>query len=217
MSSNDSPYEEYLNLAELLSLQRPLTPRTDTSIWAAEHFFIVIHQSCELLLHQAILDLTSIDQYLRHTPLHCVEQVEACLSRVEALVRLLHHHLDLFDHLPPQVFAAFRTRLKGASGAQSSQFAELFSRTGTGPHAGDVGGNLAENRALVDSPRLNYALHALQKAVHEWQEHHVSVVRTMIGGQRGTGGTSGARYLSSRVTSLGHETLRGLPEPYRHE
>jgi tryptophan 2,3-dioxygenase len=201
MPSDSSPYETYLRLDELLTLQRPLTPPSDTQLWVAEHFFIVLHQSSELLLRQALLDLGSISHHLgSHSP-DSVAQAEVCLRRTEALIALLHHHLDLFDHLAPHTFAAFRPGLDGASGAQSVQFDHLFSLTGTGPGANGGSGSLAEEQALLDSPRLSGALHAVQKAVHAWQERHVTVVRAMIGDQRGTGGTNGAPYLASRVTA----------------
>jgi tryptophan 2,3-dioxygenase len=50
-------YRDYLHLDTLLCLQQPRVPPGDTRSWAAEHLFIVVHQTCELWLAQILLDL----------------------------------------------------------------------------------------------------------------------------------------------------------------
>src|SRR5439155_2978491 len=43
----DVRYRDYLHLDSLLELQHPQSPPDDRRVYAAEHFFIVVHQSSE--------------------------------------------------------------------------------------------------------------------------------------------------------------------------
>jgi tryptophan 2,3-dioxygenase len=122
------------------------------------------------------------------------------LRRVTAVIRLLEDHLALLDHLS-QSFASFRPLLDNASGAQSSQFMELFQRitapdclptSTTGPGT-TPGVNEARERGPADE------LRALRAAVAQWRTKHLLLVERMIGDEAGTGGTSGLAYLRAQI------------------
>ncbi|MBT2442827.1 hypothetical protein J7E93_22515 [Streptomyces sp. ISL-36] len=113
----------------------------------------------------------------------------------------LETHLALLDHLAPESFASFRPLLDNASGAQSSQFIELFRQIAapdclprqTAVPVDGVGTDEAASAKAAGE------LQALRAAVIRWQTRHLLLVERMIGDQAGTDGTSGLAYLRSRI------------------
>ncbi|WP_228974528.1 tryptophan 2,3-dioxygenase family protein [Streptomyces sp. DH12] len=204
----DTPYERYLRLPALLSLQDPRTPRDGRERWADEHFFIVVHQSAELLVRQALIDLGTA---LEHAGAHRVPETCSSLRRVTALVEALDRHLALLDHLDPADFADFRPLLEGASGAQSPQFATLFELVEEHGgaffrHGPDTGGAAGTSTAPGEEPRGSEdprepasSWRALHNAVTRWRVRHLLMVERMIGEEAGTGGTTGLEYLRARI------------------
>ncbi|MER5835856.1 tryptophan 2,3-dioxygenase family protein, partial [Streptomyces sp. NPDC002130] len=182
-----TPYACYLRLVDLLDLQRPRTPEEQPTQWADEHFFITVHQSAEVLASQALVDLHRATD---HAHAGRDTQATTALRRVTALVDILEHHLALLDHLRADSFACFRPLLDNASGAQSSQFAQLFHRIA----APDLLGPPTEPQQ-ARTPQAPAALQALRAAVVRWQTRHLLLVERMIGDQPGTGGTSGLAHL----------------------
>ncbi len=210
----ETPYACYLRLPDLLGLQRPRTPDRQPGQWADEHFFITVHQSAEVLVSQALVDLREVSRLAR-----CGRPAAAAgsLRRVTALMDMLEAHLALLERLDPGAFASFRPLLENASAAQSSQFAELFRRiaaldcrpareansaeadAGAGAEVDAGGAHEAEDREVAD------ALWALRAAVTRWRTRHLLLVERMIGDRPGTGGTSGLAYLRSRIDLPPHE------------
>ncbi|MGW0335584.1 tryptophan 2,3-dioxygenase family protein [Streptomyces sp. NPDC003011] len=195
----ETPYACYLQLPDLLSLQQPRTPDDQSAQWADERLFITVHQSAELLVSQALVDLRRASQQARSGP---DPTAVTALRRVTAAIRLLEGHLELLDHLSPESFASFRPLLDHASGAQSRQFTELFRQitapdglaaSTTNPGATTPRGNDSVERELADEVR------ALRAAVTRWRTRHLLLVERMIGDQAGTGGTSGLAYLRSQI------------------
>jgi len=178
-------YATYLHLDELLSLQHPLTPVKLQDEYDNERLFIVVHQSSETLLSQALVDLRHIwaDQCGQRCFAHRAERVTRLIDALEGQLTLLRHTLK------PEDFMRFRDRIGTASGLQSEQFHELFALTeclmpgGTG-------------HLLPLEPRQRDGLGA---AVRRWRRTHLELVEHMIGDLPGTAETSGIRYLASRL------------------
>src|SRR5512142_2214846 len=111
-------YGSYLQIDDLLALQRPLSSPEHHD----EMLFIIIHQVYELwfkqLLHetQAILQALDRDELL---------PVGKHFRRVHTIQRLLEQQIDVLETMTPQEFNAFRDNLNPASGFQSIQFREL--------------------------------------------------------------------------------------------
>ncbi|MEV0122098.1 tryptophan 2,3-dioxygenase family protein [Streptomyces sp. NPDC050703] len=206
----ETPYARYLRLADLLGLQRPRTPDRQSGQWADEHFFITVHQSAELLVSQALVDLREVPRLARSGGQAAAARA---LRRVTAVVDVLEAHLALLERLTPDAFASFRPLLGDASAAQSSQFAELFRHIASpdclpacatnpadaGADARAGGAGEAEHREAAD------ALWALRAAATRWRTRHLLLVERMIGDLPGTGGTSGLAYLRSRIDLPPHE------------
>lgn len=202
-------YASYLRVDALLSLQRPKAPAEESdAVRSAEHLFIVVHQASELWLAQLLLDLDLAAHALRRGD---PGASAGHLARAAALFGVLRAQLDVLDHLPPACFARFRPFLGTASGAQSRQFAELERVLGLGPAASPLATALAEALSAAgvtlpvacrsDGPlrRVVDGLSAVARGYRDWQAGHLAVVRRMLADLPGTGGTSGARYLATRV------------------
>lgn len=111
-------YGSYLQIDELLSLQRPLSSPEHHD----EMLFIIIHQVYELwfkqLLHEAAAVLRGLDR-------DELPQVGKHFRRIHAIQRLLEQQIDVLETMTPQEFNSFRDNLNPASGFQSIQFREL--------------------------------------------------------------------------------------------
>ncbi|MEU9192926.1 tryptophan 2,3-dioxygenase family protein [Streptomyces hundungensis] len=220
MSSSD--YARYLALDDLLGLQRPLYPAgRDPAVEAAERFFIVAHQTSELWLAQAALDIDAAVDALAEAdgspewdgPERALEH----LGRVTGMVRVLDETVRLLERLPLQHFAAFRHHLGTASGAQSRGFHALDDRLGTASDGGTSPLYSAYLKALAAGAtrveevcergaagagvhhRVAEALLDLGYAFWRWKITHLSLVDRTVGGLRGTGGSTGLSYLAARV------------------
>ncbi|AIS02303.1 hypothetical protein SGLAU_31845 [Streptomyces glaucescens] len=187
----ETPYACYLRLSVLLDLQRPRTPDEQPTQWADEHFFITVHQSAEVLVSHALVELARASEDAQAGK---DARAAAALHRVTALLDVLEHHLALLDHLEPDSFAAFRPLLDNASGAQSHQFADLFHRIAAADVLGPPTDSLPARQPLATA-----ALQALRAAVIRWQIRHLLLVERMIGDQPGTGGTSGLAHLRAQI------------------
>lgn len=207
-------YTGYLRISELMSLQHPLTPPDDSRTFRAEHLFIVVHQCSELALRQTILELDAAIDCLNRLDGDLEDWLESLARSTDCMV-MLTQQTELLGRLPVECFAAFRQRLGTASGAQSVQFRRLRMMLGM---SGDGHGPLFEGflrlldrngRDLAElitagsrgDPlfRMSQALAELAQAVWRWQTAHIHVVTRTIGGQPGTGGTSGLEYLNGRL------------------
>ncbi|MFF3314622.1 tryptophan 2,3-dioxygenase family protein [Streptomyces sp. NPDC003035] len=201
----ETPYACYLQLPDLLGLQQPRTPDDQSEQWADEHLFITVHQSAELLVSQALVDLERAFQQARSG--HAPTAITA-LRRVTAVICLLEDHLALLDHLTPESFASFRPLLDNASGAQSSQFTELFQQiTAPGcPSLSDTDPGTTPGMNEAGERELTEEFRTLRAAVTRWRTRHLLLVERMIGDQAGTAGTSGLTYLRSQIDLPPHTT-----------
>jgi tryptophan 2,3-dioxygenase len=229
-------YREYLELDTLLSLQHPRVPAGHgRRVWAAEHFFIVGHQCCELWLSQILLDLDSATDALT-APGVAGELALEYLSRVAHVFDVLYDHVVILDRLPSRCFARFRPYLDSASGAQSTQFRELDRRLGVTPAGSPIeraflNAVTASGLDLTDICRMELAAGVLHRIIDtlldiaqnywRWKISHLSLVSRLLGDIGGTAGTTGAAYLTQHV-HLPFPDLRyarklaDFPEPEAH-
>ncbi|MFZ5638813.1 MAG: tryptophan 2,3-dioxygenase family protein [Pseudomonadota bacterium] len=202
-------YARYLQLDALLASASPLTADTDPEIRNAERYFIVIHQSSELLVSQALDDMATACR-IAAADSRELERVACLLERIASVLLSLCRLIDqLGAFLPDTDFLAFRPLLMGASGAESRQFGELM-RIAGGTHP-DI------DRIRVACAGTGASFAAIDRRIglviataQLWQCIHLAVVRRMIGQRRGTGDTEGAAFLETRVELS--PTLRALIE-----
>jgi tryptophan 2,3-dioxygenase len=211
-------YSSYLQMETLLSLQKTQIPETaDRDVILAEHFFIVAHQSCELWLKQVVADLCLARDLLSspYRPADDAETSVELLQRAAELLRVLHEQVLVLERLPLRHFVQFRPYLGTASGAQSQQFHVLGRLLGNGSEEGELYRAFVENAAhqgstVADVCRLGIAgggLHRVAEALLDvgngywrWKVAHLGLMSKMVGGQQGTGGTSGEEFLMRRIT-----------------
>jgi tryptophan 2,3-dioxygenase len=211
-------YSSYIQTDALLSLQKTRVPETaDRAVIVAEHFFIIAHQSCELWLKQVIEDLTLAQELLRssHSRADAPVLSAEILQRVSVLLRVLHEHVLVLERLPLRHFVEFRPYLGTASGAQSEQFRALGRLLGDATTEGELYRAFVQAAAdrgytVADICRLGIAGGTLHQIADElldigngywrWKVAHLGLVSKMVGGQHGTGRTSGADFLLRRIT-----------------
>lgn len=111
-------YGTYLQVEELLSLQRPLSSPAHHD----EMLFIVIHQVYELWFKQLLHEMSAVMAALDRDEMLPVAKH---FRRIHTIQRLLEQQIDVLETMTPQEFNAFRDHLNPASGFQSIQFREL--------------------------------------------------------------------------------------------
>jgi tryptophan 2,3-dioxygenase len=111
-------YGSYLQVDELLSLQRPLSSPEHHD----EMLFIIIHQVYELWFKQLLHEMSAVMRALDGDELLPVAKH---FRRIHTIQRLIEQQIDVLETMTPQEFNAFRDNLNPASGFQSIQFREL--------------------------------------------------------------------------------------------
>ena len=111
-------YGSYLQIDDLLALQRPLSSPAHHD----EMLFIVIHQVYELWFKLILHEMSAVIRDLRAGDLMPVAKH---FRRIHTIQRLLEQQVDVLETMTPQEFNAFRDNLNPASGFQSIQFREL--------------------------------------------------------------------------------------------
>src|SRR5690349_15748182 len=111
-------YTSYLQLDELLALQRPRSAGPEHD----EMLFIVVHQVYELWFKQVLHELRFLRERLAADD---SAGALATLKRVLTILKTLVAQVDVIETMTPMSFNSFRARLEAASGFQSHQFREL--------------------------------------------------------------------------------------------
>ncbi len=110
---DDMSYGGYLALDQLLAAQHPLSDQHD------EGLFIVIHQTKELWLKQAIAELRCARALIGADRLIEVHKILSRVSRIQAVMTL---SWDVLATMTPADYLKFRGVLGSSSGFQSAQF-----------------------------------------------------------------------------------------------
>ncbi|HWH18347.1 MAG TPA: tryptophan 2,3-dioxygenase, partial [Allosphingosinicella sp.] len=109
-------YGGYLGLDQLLSAQHPISNLHD------EMLFIIIHQTKELWLKQAVRELVLSRELIRDDQLI---QVHKSLSRVSRIQAVMTLSWDVLATMTPTDYTSFRDVLGSSSGFQSAQFRQV--------------------------------------------------------------------------------------------
>ena len=114
-------YGDYLRLKELLGCQAPQTAEHD------ELLFVILHQTMELWMKQAIHEIGAAQQEVRTGNLVPAYKHLARVSRIQAVMT---QTWDILATMTPADYLRFRELLGTSSGFQSSQFRVLEYRLG---------------------------------------------------------------------------------------
>jgi tryptophan 2,3-dioxygenase len=109
----DTSYGGYLELARLLSAQRPRSSHHD------EMLFIIQHQTSELWMKLLLHELAAA---IEHVTADRLAPCFKILARVKQVQRQLFEQWAVLETLTPSEYALFRNVLGPASGLQSHQF-----------------------------------------------------------------------------------------------
>jgi tryptophan 2,3-dioxygenase len=111
-------YATYLEIDDLLSLQRPRAEPPEHD----EMLFIVIHQVYELWFKEMLHEIEKVKRDFTADDLYGAIHT---FKRLRTIMKTLVQQLDVLETMTPMSFSAFRDRLDTASGFQSYQFREL--------------------------------------------------------------------------------------------
>ena len=187
-----SDYERYLRTDELLSLQK--TP--GQVVHHDEHLFQTVHQSSELWLKLACLE---IEQATALLSADALPRAVRLIRRANDAVDLVTTHLKMLEHLSPVDYTVVRTALGHGSGFDSPGFRGVHR---VSPLLGAAFIDLLHRRSLsvldvYDRADRDETLYQLAEALFTWDERlivwrfvHLKVVERIIGGDViGTQGT----------------------------
>lgn len=138
--SDDMTYGRYLALDQLLTAQHPVSDEHD------ELLFVIIHQTKELWLKQAIAELRVALDLVRNDKLVEAYKSLARVSRIQAVMTL---SWEVLTTMTPSDYSAFRSVLGSSSGFQSDQFRAV--ETLLGLRGGGVPGPLTTGFAAAPS------------------------------------------------------------------
>jgi len=185
-------YERYLRTDELLSLQK--TPSEVTH--RDEHLFQTVHQSSELWLKLACLEIEQATALLNGDE---VLPAVRLLRRANDCMDLITGQLHMLEHMNPVDYAVVRTALGHGAGFDSPGFRRVHQLS---PLLSDAFDALLKRRglSLADVYRSGYSqedayqlaeqLLTWDERVILWRFHHLKVVERIIGGNViGTQGT----------------------------
>ena len=119
--SESVTYGGYLQLQQLLSAQKPQTDQHD------ELLFVILHQTMELWMKQAIHEIGAAQSEVRAGNLTPAYKHLARVSRIQAVMT---QAWDILATMTPADYLSFRQLLGTSSGFQSSQFRVLEYRLG---------------------------------------------------------------------------------------
>jgi len=111
-------YSNYLKIKELINLQELRSNPNEHD----EMLFIIIHQSYELWFKQILHEIDYLSNLLINNQLY---KALHTLKRVNTILKVLVHQVDILETMTPLEFLSFRDYLESASGFQSAQFREL--------------------------------------------------------------------------------------------
>jgi tryptophan 2,3-dioxygenase len=114
-------YGGYLRLRELLACQAPQTGEHD------ELLFVILHQTMELWMKQAIHEIGAAQSEVRSGNL---EPAYKHLARVSRIQSVMTQAWDILATMTPADYLKFRQLLGTSSGFQSAQFRALEYRLG---------------------------------------------------------------------------------------
>jgi tryptophan 2,3-dioxygenase len=126
-------YHDYLQLDKILNAQAPESEKLSQPAHD-EMLFIITHQAYELWFKQLHYEVNSIIEIMKKPALNDnspeLQTVVHRLNRINTILRVLVHQVDILETMTPMDFLDFRDMLRPASGFQSWQFKELEAKLG---------------------------------------------------------------------------------------
>lgn len=113
---DDMSYGDYLKLDQILNAQTPLSDAHD------EMLFIIQHQTSELWMRLAIVELQAAREAVRSGAL---PQAFKMLTRVARIFEQLNNAWDVLRTMTPSEYTRFRATLGQSSGFQSHQYRQI--------------------------------------------------------------------------------------------
>lgn len=127
-------YADYLALEKILDAQHPVSFQPPNVPAHDEMLFIIIHQAYELWFKQIMHEVSSVIAIMEQPAINDnspeLQTAVHRLNRVNTIMRVLVHQMDIMETMTPMDFLDFRDLLRPASGFQSWQFKILESRLG---------------------------------------------------------------------------------------
>lgn len=126
-------YGQYLELEKILQAQHPVSFQENHKPAHDEMLFIIIHQAYELWFKQILFELDSVLDIMGK-PVNDnspeLQTVVHRINRVNTIMKVLVHQVDILETMPAMDFLDFRDMLRPASGFQSWQFKVLEAKLG---------------------------------------------------------------------------------------
>jgi len=127
-------YADYLQLESILDAQHPVSFREGFDKAHDEMLFIIIHQAYELWFKQVLFEVDSIIDIMSAEAVNDngpeMQTIVHRLNRVNTILDVLVHQMDIMETMTPMDFLDFRDLLRPASGFQSWQFKLLEGKLG---------------------------------------------------------------------------------------
>ena len=127
-------YADYLELSAILNAQHPVSFQPGFEPAHDEMLFIIIHQAYELWFKQIMFEVESVTGIMQQPAINDnspeLQTVVHRLNRVNTIMKVLVHQMDIMETMTPMDFLDFRDLLRPASGFQSWQFKVLEARLG---------------------------------------------------------------------------------------
>ncbi|RYG32855.1 MAG: tryptophan 2,3-dioxygenase, partial [Chitinophagaceae bacterium] len=127
-------YSEYLQLDKVLQAQGPVSFTEGKTAAHDEMLFVVIHQAYELWFKQVLFEVQSVIDIMNQPVVNDnspdLQKMVHRLNRVETILKVLVHQMDIMETMTPMDFLDFRDMLRPASGFQSIQFKILEAKLG---------------------------------------------------------------------------------------
>lgn len=134
MERKDVYYSDYLQLNTLLNCQKLESASLESGHAHDEMLFIVIHQAYELWFKQVLYEVDSAIEIMKQPQINDntpdLQTVVHRIKRVNTILQVLVHQIDIIETMTPMDFLEFRDLLRPASGFQSWQFKVLEARLG---------------------------------------------------------------------------------------
>jgi tryptophan 2,3-dioxygenase len=134
MQPSPQYYADYLALDKILDAQQPVSFQPNYTPAHDEMLFIIIHQAYELWFKQILHEVESVIGILQQPAVNDnspeLQTAVHRLNRVNTIMRVLVHQMDIMETMTPMDFLDFRDLLRPASGFQSWQFKVLEARLG---------------------------------------------------------------------------------------
>jgi len=127
-------YPDYLELEKILDAQHPVSFGEQHEDAHDEMLFIIIHQTYELWFKQMLFETESVIAIMQQPQMNDnspeMQTVVHRLHRVNTIMKVVVHQMDIMETMTPMDFLDFRNLLRPASGFQSWQFKIFEARLG---------------------------------------------------------------------------------------